>query len=118
MKTLKVISSVVLLSLCMIASGQAAKTTAKLNVYFVQAPHNPEQCIATLSELKSKGDAFLSKFEFGCMSGDHTGYAFLTGKSEDDVRQMLPKDEQASAKIQKVDKFTSEQIEKLHKGKM
>jgi hypothetical protein len=31
---------------------------------------------------------------------------------------MLPKDEQASAKIQKVDKFTSEQIEKLHKGKM
>jgi len=68
--------------------------------------------------MKGKGDAFLSKFEFGCMSGDHTAYAFLTGKSEDDVRQMLPKDEQASAKIQKVDKFTSEQIEKLHKGKM
>jgi hypothetical protein len=52
------------------------------------------------------------------MSGDHSAYAFLTGKSEDDVRQMLPKDEQASANIQKVDKFTSEQIEKLHKGKM
>jgi hypothetical protein len=68
--------------------------------------------------MKGKGDAFLSKFEFGCMSGDHTAYAFLTGKSEDDVRQMLPKDEQASANIQKVDKFTSEQIEKLHKGKM
>jgi hypothetical protein len=52
------------------------------------------------------------------MSGDHTAYAFLTGKSEEDVRQMLPKDAQLTAKIQKVDKFTPEQITKLHKSKM
>ena len=52
------------------------------------------------------------------MAGDHTAYAFLEGKSEADVRASLPKDLQANAKIQKVDKFTPDQIEKLHKGKM
>jgi len=119
MKSLKVISSVFLLSLCLVSFGQSTPAAAgKTSVYFVQAPHTPEQCVGTLTDLKSKGDQFLSKFEFGCMSGDHTAYAFLEGKSEAEVRASLPKDLQASAKIQKVDKFTPEQVEKLHKGKM
>jgi hypothetical protein len=118
MKTLKVISSVFLLSLCLVSFSQTAPTIPKTNVYFVQTTHTPEQCLKTLDDLKGKGDAFLSKFEFGCMAGDHTAYAFLTGTSEEDVRQMLPKDAQSTAKIQKVNKFTPDQIEKLHKGKM
>lgn len=118
MKTLKVISSVILLSLCLMSFGQTKPASTKTNVYFVQASHTPEQCLNTLTEIKSKGDPFLSKFQFGCMSGDHTAYAFLEGKSEEDVRQMLPKESQANAKIQKVDKFTSDQIEKIHKDKM
>lgn len=118
MKTLKVFSSAILLLLCMASYGQTTPATAKTNVYFVQISHTPEQCLNTLMEIKSKGDPFLSKFQFGCMSGDHTAYAFLEGKSDAEVRQMLPKDAQASAKIQKVDKFTPAQIEKLHSDKM
>jgi hypothetical protein len=118
MKTLRVLSSVAFLMLCMVSFGQTPATSAKTNVYYVMTTHTPEQCLKTLDDMKGKGDAFLSKFEFGCMSGDHTAYAFLTAKSEEDVRQMLPKDAQATAKIQKVDKFTPDQIEKLHKGKM
>jgi hypothetical protein len=121
MKTIKVFSALLLMSLCMVSFGQAkpaAAPAAKSNVYYVQLTHTPEQCMKMLDDMKTKGDAYLSKFEFGCMSGDHTAYGFLTGKSEDDVRQMLPKEEQASAKIQKVDKFTSAQIEQLHKSKM
>ena len=119
MKSLKVISSVFLLSLCLVSFGQSTPAASgKMSVYFVQAPHTPEQCLGTLTDLKTKGDQYLSKFEFGCMSGDHTAYAFLEGKSEADVRAALPKDLQANAKIQKVDKFTPDQIEKLHKCKM
>jgi hypothetical protein len=115
MKTLKVILSGVLLSLCLVSFGQTTPASTKSNVYLVKIPHTPEQCVATLTDIKSKGDAFLSKFEWGCMSGDHTAYAFLEGKSEADVKQMLPTDVQANAKIQKVDKFTADQIEKIHK---
>jgi hypothetical protein len=118
MKTLKLISSVFLMSLCLASFGQNASTGDKSSVYLVQLKHTPEQCVATLSDVKAKGDAFLSKFEWGCMSGDHTAYAFLEGKSEADVKMMLPKDAQATAKIQKVDKFTPDQIEKIHKSKM
>jgi hypothetical protein len=118
MKTLKLISSVFLMSLCLASFGQSAAAGDKSSVYLVQVKHTPEQCVKTLSDVKAKGDAFLSKFEWGCMSGDHTAYAFLEGKSEADVKMMLPTDLQATAKIQKVDKFTPDQIEKIHKSKM
>lgn len=117
MKTLKIISSVFLMSLCLVSFSQTKPAGAKAGLYYVQTSHTQEQCLNTLMDIKSKGDPFLSKFEFGCMSGDHTAYAFLEGKSEADVRMMLPKDAQANAKIQKVDKFTGDQIEKLHKDK-
>jgi hypothetical protein len=120
MKSLKIISTATLLLLCLVSFSQTAAPggSGKKDVYFVQATHNPEQCVATLNEMKAKGDAFLSKFEFGCMSGDHTAYAFVEGASESDVRQMLPKELQGNAKIKKVDKFTSDQIEKIHKDHM
>jgi hypothetical protein len=118
MKTLKILTSAFLLSICFVSFSQTSKTGTNTNVYFVQASHTPEQCLNMLTEMKGKGDAYLSKFEFGCMSGNHTGYAFLSGTSEENVRQMLPKDVQANAKIQKVDKFTSDQIDKIHKEKM
>lgn len=115
MKTLKVLTSAVLLSLCLVSFSQSTKSASTMNVYFVQTTHNPDQCLNTLGEMKNKGDAFLAKFEFGCLSGNHTGYAFLQGTSEENVKQMLPKDAQATAKIFKVDKFTAAQIENLHK---
>jgi hypothetical protein len=120
MKTLKVISSLVLLSVCMVSFSQTAPTSSavKSSVYLVEIKHTPEQCVTTQDEIKGKGDAFLSKFEWGCMSGDHTAYGFLEGKSEADVKMMLPKDVQETAKIEKVDKFTADQIEKIHKSKM
>jgi hypothetical protein len=118
MKTIKLFSTAFLLVLSTIAFSQSASTGAKPNVYLVSIPHTPEQCLNTLTDIKSKGDQFLAKFQWGCMSGDHTAYAFLEGKSESDVRQMLPKDTQTIAKVQKVDKFTSDQIEKIHKDHM
>jgi len=92
-------------------------TSPGQNMYFVQVPHTHEQCMNMLTEMKDKGETYLSKFCFGCMSGDHTAYAFLKGNSEEEVRKSLPKDEQAGAKIQKVDQFTIAQLNKMHQDK-
>ena len=97
------------------SSNKTTKQSGKMNQYLVSIPHTPDQCMNMLSEMKGKGDTYLSKFYFGCMNGDHTGYAVLSGQSDQDVRNTLPKDLQASAKIEKVDKFTAAQIEQLHK---
>ena len=118
MKTLKIITSVLFLSLCLVSTGQTTKPSVKLNTYFVQTTHTPEQCLNNLDEMKTKGDAFLSKFEYGCNSGNHTGYAFLEGTSEENIRLMLPKEAQANAKILKVDKYTLAQIEQIHKDQV
>jgi len=121
MKTLKFISTAFLLMICAVSfsqTKQAEDKTENKSMYLVQAKHTPEQCLDALTEFKDKGNGLLAKFEFGCMSGDHTGYAFLEGKSESGVRQTLPKEIQSIAKIQKVDKFTNEQIEKIHQDKM
>ena len=98
--------------------AQNTKPAAKSSLYLVQVPHTKEQCMNIMNEIKGKGDMFLSKFEFGCMSGDHTAYAFLEGNSEDNVRQMLPEDARKDAKIEKVEKYTAAQIEKMHKEHM
>lgn len=104
----------------MMKTEQAGKTMKEQgNTWFVMATHNPDQCMKTMEEVKAKGgEPFLSKFYFGCMSGDHTAYAFLQGNTEEDVRQMLPKDLQANAQIKKVEKMTPSKMEKMHKQNM
>ena len=97
------------------SEANITKTAITENTYFVMAPHSKEQCMKVLDELKSKGEANLSKYEFGCMAGDHTTYAFIKAPSEDALRKMLPSDVLANAKIQKVDAFSVKQIEDFHK---
>jgi len=99
------------------AKPSEMETDAATSVYFVQVPHTKEQCMKSLESMKSKGDAVLSQFEYGCMSGDHTAYGFLKGSSEANIKQMLPTTELANAKIVKVKKFTVAEIESLHKDK-
>ena len=118
MKTLKLFMLAFMVGIFGSSFAQDAKSAAKPSVYFIQAPHTKEQCMTTLVEMKDKGDAYLSKFEFGCMSGDHTAYGFMEGTSEESIRKMLPAMEQKTAKITKVNKMTVAEIEKMHKDHM
>jgi cell division protein FtsB len=67
-----------------------------------------------MDEMASEAPKILQKFSFGCMSGDHTAYAMIEAKSADAVKAMLPKEQQDKAKIVKVNKFTAEEIKKMH----
>ena len=100
------------------AFAQSPNSASKTQTYFVTIPHTPEQCLKFLDNMKSKGDNLLSKFEFGCMEGDHTAYAFIEGNSPESVKKMLPESEQKAAKITKVSKMTAADIEKIHKSHM
>ena len=116
MKSINLLALVVLLG-----TGSAfaqTKTDSNNNgVYMVQLPHTPKDCLDAITKIKDKGPEFLSTFEFGCASGDHTAYAFMNGASREEVTKMLPADAQAGAKITRVEKFTVAQIEQYHKEK-
>jgi len=121
MKAIKFITAILLISLFTTGNvlAQADKSSSKTpaaNTYLVTIQHTPEQCMKVMNGLSAKGSSYLSEFRFGCMSGDHTAYAFLKGSSEEAVLKTLPADVQSMAKIEKVDKFTPEQIKKMHKS--
>jgi len=82
--------------------------------FLVVAPHKAEDCLKALDEAKDKGPTFLAKFNWGCMAGDHTGYAVVDAKDEASVRKMLPASMASTVKITKVTPFTAEQIKSFH----
>lgn len=137
MKTFRIIGTVLLFSLISLGNIAAqTKTTTKpttkkthttvaveetkeaagMNTYFVSAAHTPEQCMTVMEDMKAKGDKGLSKFKWGCESGDHTTYAFVQAASADEARNMLPMAVQTNAKVVKVNTFTAKQIENMHQG--
>lgn len=77
-------------------------------------PHTKEECLKTLDEYSAETSKLLSQVEWGCMAGDHTGYLFMMGSSDSDVRNMLPANQRKNAKIEMVNTFSKEQIKSFH----
>lgn len=85
-----------------------------MNTYLVVEPHTPEECLAVLSDISEKDRALLSKFDWGCAAGDHTGYVRLEAESDIAALDMLPEKERVKARAIRLAKFTPEQIKVLH----
>jgi len=81
--------------------------------FHVESPHTKEECLTDLDAMAQKPE-ILEKFEWGCMAGDHTGYATVEADSEDQVRGMLPAAVRARAHITQVSTITPEQIRSFH----
>lgn len=84
--------------------------------FMVEVPHvnDKEACLKALDEAKAQGPEYLSKFSWGCMSGNHTGYAMFDAESESEVKNLIPKSLRDKAKVMPVDKFTPDQIASMH----
>jgi hypothetical protein len=81
--------------------------------FIVIARHTPEECLKTLDDVSGKSSKLLATFDWGCMVGDHTGYATIEAKDEAAVKAMLPAD-MRDVKIVKLNKFTPQQIKSFH----
>lgn len=82
--------------------------------YLITLPHTPEHCLEMLDSYSAESPKMLEKVEWACMSGDHTGYCIVKAENEMEARNMLPASERSTAKVTKVEKFSSEQIKKFH----
>ena len=120
---MKLRSVAVLLGLAVILVGASAvaseksssKSKAPMATYLVISPHTAEQCMKALDAVNAKGSKELSMWEFGCESGDHTGYLMVKASSEEEALSHVPADLRAEAKAMKVNKFTAAQIADMHK---
>jgi hypothetical protein len=102
------------------AGGSAsARPGPAMTTYLIISPHTPENCLVTLDAVKAEanGSAELAKWEWGCMSGDHTGYMIVPATSPDDALKHVPEMERAQARAVALNKFTPEQIKAFHEAK-
>ena len=94
--------------------ARAEEKKGGTGTYLVTTTHTPEQCLAALDEMASKDPKMLGKMEWGCKSGDHTGYAFVQAKDEQAAIAQLPEANRANAKAVAVTKFTPAQLKVIH----
>lgn len=90
-------------------SAESGKAT-----YLIVSPHTKAECLAALDALAAKGEATLSQYDFGCMSGDHTCYLKTQATSEQEALAQVPESLRTKAKAIKLTKFTVEQVKALH----
>ncbi len=83
--------------------------------YMIESPHKPEECLKMLDEELAKGKEVLDKFEFGCKSGDHTGYAIVESSTKNEaLNKYVPTFIRENARIVEVGKITPEMIKSFH----
>ncbi len=84
--------------------------------YLVISPHTAEECLTALDDVSNLGKDVLAKYDWGCMSGDHTGYIKVKAASEEEALKMVPQAIRAKARAIRIGKFTAEQIAMAHKN--
>ncbi len=82
--------------------------------YLIETPHKAADCLKALDDELAKGPEVLGKFDYGCMAGDHTGYAIVDVNTRDDALKLVPTFLQKNAKITEVAKFTPDMIRSFH----
>jgi hypothetical protein len=83
--------------------------------YMIESPHKAEDCLRALDEELAKGKDVLDKVEFGCKTGDHTGYALVDASTiKDALNNYVPNFIQDKARVIEVGKFTPEMIKSFH----
>lgn len=92
----------------------AANEKTVKSKYLITSPHTAEECLKALDEVNAQGPQMLSKYDWGCMSGDHTGYVVVEAANDADARNMVPAAMREKAKVVKLNKFTPEQIKSFH----
>jgi hypothetical protein len=87
----------------------------KTQTFLIIDAHTVAECMASMDQLRAKGNDFLGNVYWGCHTGDHTAYMIVEAENEAAAKNMLPEAARDHAKVIAVEKFTVEQIEAMHK---
>ena len=94
------------------------KADTQMTQYLIESPHTAEECMQALDDISGMGPKALAKWNFGCMTGDHTGWAMVTAADEQAALQMVPANLREKAHVHKLTKFTPAEIKKMHQKMM
>ena len=80
--------------------------------FLIEIAHANEHdgCVKALRAIEQMGSHFITKAEWGCMDGTHSGYLIAELESRSEARQVVPPEFRPDAKIVQLNTFTREQI--------
>lgn len=80
--------------------------------FLVVSPHTEEECKIALHQVLAMG--YITHFEWGCMDGQHTGWAILEADNAKEAMMAVPPAQRHSATVVRLTKFSPEDIERMH----
>lgn len=86
--------------------------------YLIESPHTDAECLQALDEVLKGGKGMLSKWDWGCMAGDHRGWAIVETDTESAALNMVPSVVRSKAHVVRLNKFTPNDLEQAHKMKV
>ena len=95
------------------AGGETGNGKAPMKAqYLVLSPHTEAECLQALDDEAKMGG--LSKWQFGCMDGDHTGYLITTATDASAALAMVPASVRGKARAVKLHTFTAAELKAAH----
>ena len=85
---------------------------ATMDRYLVESPHSKDDCTHVIKLVEALG--YLTHFEWGCASGNHTGFAIIEAENEAQARMVVPTMSRNAARVVKLNKFTPEMLKAGH----
>jgi hypothetical protein len=80
--------------------------------YLVVSPHTAGDCKQALKEVHAAG--YITRFDWGCMDGDHTGWVVLEAETMQQALMVVPAMQRNKAKAVKLVKFSPADIAGMH----
>ena len=80
--------------------------------FLVVSPHTAADCKDALEQVLFAG--YITHFDWGCMDGDHTGWAVIDAENAKEALMVVPPAQRQSARAVRITKFSREDIERMH----
>ena len=83
--------------------------------FLIEAQHADDKadCLRAVQIFLSSGSHFLTNADWGCEDGEHKAWIIVEMPSKEEARMILPPSIRPQAKIVKLTKFSTEDIESM-----
>ena len=83
--------------------------------FLVISAHSGDECSKVLQDVLATG--YLTHFDWGCMDGEHTGWAVIEAESKREALLVVPPYARGRARVVQITKFTPEEVKGIHTTK-
>lgn len=85
--------------------------------YLIELTHEDEHaaCVKALERIQRYGSVLLTRIEWGCRTGVHSGWIIVEVDTLSEAKQMVPPEFREEARVVEVDQFSKEEIDRWSK---